>query len=276
MSFPETINLTLKQVFTPTATKKYPLGTRGALVDGRIFRYAKAGATALVAGNACVSEVWTELNCLNTSHLAQFAAGTTFTDTWGGVLPIAGSWDATSGGLTADAFADGWLLVGSTYGAGTIQQLRIKSHSAYGGGTSHLATGDSALKVTLETGQLLAWNITSSAGAAVVKNPYDDLVVPTATAALTGPYMGVCPVAVAANYYFWIQTWGDCACRIPDASTSTTVVGARMIQAITAATTGVVSMGSSNYAVNGQEALGVLVSPATAGGYGIVKLFISP
>jgi len=273
MSFPDSIALSYAQAFSTSATKAMPLGTRGTLPDGRVFRYAKAGSTALIAGNACIQAAYSTNNTLHTSNNAQFTAGDTYSTTWS-VLPIGGSWSGTSGGFTADQYADGWLLVGSTYGSGIIQQLRIKSHTAHDGGTSN--AGDSRGFITLEEGEYPKWAITSSAGAALLNNPYDGVLIATTIADLTGAYVGVSPVAVTEAYYFWCQTWGECAMRVADAATSATVAGAKVINSVTAATTGVCSMGSSDYAANGQEAIGILMSPTAEGGYGIVRLMISP
>ena len=277
MSFPDSIVLSYEQAFSTSATKQLPLGTRGTLPDGRVFRYSKNGATELKPGNPCIGVDPTFCSMLNTSANGQIPAGTTYYTTQAdGVLPIGGSWGGTTGGFSADDFADGWLLVGSTVGSGTnnIQQLRIKTHTAYAGGTSLI--GDSYCQVTLEDGEHPKWNITTSAGVAMVKNPYNGVIIATTIAALANGFLGVPPVAVAASYYFWLQTWGDCACRVMGAASSALALGSRMIQTITAASTGLTIYNSSNNAGRGQESIGILRSLASSGSYAIVDLRISP
>jgi len=276
MSFPNSIALSYEQAFSTSVTKMAPLGTRGTLPDGRVFRAARAGATDLRPGNPVVAVAPGQFSMLNTSQNAQFPAGTT-QDTNAVVLTLGGSWDGTSVGVTANDYADGWLLVGSTVGSGTnnIQMLRIKSHTAQGGGTSHTG-GTSALKVTLEDGEHPKWDITSSAGAALVKNPYAALAITAATAANTNIVMGVPPVAVTALYYFWLQTWGDAPVRMSDAASSALAPGSYVCNSITAATTGCCIKNSSNYAGAGQQEIGIIRSLSTTGGYAVVHLQISP
>ena len=276
MSFPNSIALSYEQAFSTSATKIAPLGTRGTLPDGRVFRMAKAGATALRAGNPVVAVAPGQFSMLNTSHNAEFPASTTQYTT-ATQITIGGSWDGTSNGVTANDYADGWLLVGSTVGSGTnnIQMLRIKSHTAQDGGTSHTG-GTSALEVTLEVGVHPLWDITSSAGAALVKNPYEALAITTSAAANTNMVMGVPQNAVTEEYYFWVQTWGDAIVRMSDASSSALVPGSYVANSITASTTGCCIKNSSNYAGAGQQAIGILRSLGTTGSFNVVNLMISP
>jgi hypothetical protein len=274
MSFPDSIVLSYEQAFSKSATKQASLGTRGTLPDGRVFRYAKNGATALIAGTPVIGAAPGQYSMLHTSMNGQFPTGTTF-DTAASVLRFGGSWDGTSNGITANDYADGWLLVGSTVTAlNTIQMLRIKSHTAQSGGTSQ--TGDSVCVVTLEDGEHPKWDITSSAGVAFVANPYNGTVVATSTAAPTNDVLGVPVIAVNASYYYWLQTWGDCAVRVVEAASSALALGGRVIHPITAATTGVALYNSSNNAGRGQNTIGVLRSLAGANSFAVVGLTLSP
>ena len=55
MSFPNTVQLSEEQTVTIASAQSVPLGTRGVTTDGRVFRYAQAGATALTAHKLVIS-----------------------------------------------------------------------------------------------------------------------------------------------------------------------------------------------------------------------------
>src|SRR3990167_7435707 len=59
MSFPYSVPLTAREVRTSTSVQRAPLGTRGEDADGRVFRYAKNGTTALAKGFLCQAKAQT-------------------------------------------------------------------------------------------------------------------------------------------------------------------------------------------------------------------------
>lgn len=213
MSFPYTVPLTAREVRTPTSTQRAPLGTRGMDDNGRVFRYAKNGATALVKGYVCQAKVqttaWgnTTASYLSTAFLTELGttsipAGSTYLH-----LTATGDTDLT---VTKDLFKDGWLWVsGTATSAG--QLIKVKTHNvASSGSTGYSATGGQ-LYVQFDNGYALSDVIDTAAEISICENEYDGVVVcaTTATAELVG--VPVCDVAV--SYYFWLQTWGPCVLK---------------------------------------------------------------
>lgn len=282
-NFPTTLNLSFRQIYQTSSTQKVPLGTRGRTPDGRVFRYAKNGATALVAGLPVTPAAMGELACVNATAGMALVVNTTIYSTQN-VFKIGGSYyDA---GLTANAYKEGFLLVCSTYDVGAPMRLKIKSHTAQVSNTSagSCATDDYA-EFTLEDGVFPTTNINTSMAFGLLKNPYAGTLVAVTNACPKLPIIGVPVCAVAASYYYWCQTWGDCMVRFAEACTSGLTLGRKVIMSPDANTTGVYCIGSSNYHSaddTGDTAdapfyeIGFIQSPAPAGGYGIVNLRLAP
>ena len=173
-----------------SATKQYPLGTRYAKNDGRVFRYAEAGAVALVAGNLIQSAI------LN-GAVATLQADMTPVAAAAGAFKVSVTSKATV--QPKDTFADGWLAITAGDAAGAMGDLyRIKSHPA-----SEATTAGWIFTLY----EPLKRAITTSSRISVLKPIYKDVIQAPVTTA-TGVAVGVCPTVVTANYYFWLQTWG--------------------------------------------------------------------
>ncbi|MBE3143541.1 MAG: hypothetical protein IMZ61_06420 [Planctomycetes bacterium] len=282
-NFPTTLSLSFRQALEISATQKCPLGTRGVAPDGRIFRYALNGAVALVAGLPVTPAAQGELACINTSHAMQLVAGTTIRTTQN-VFKIGGSYD--DAGLTANAYAEGFLLVGSTWDVGAPMRLKIKSHTAQTSNTSagSCATDDHA-QFTLEDGVFPTTCINTSMGFGLEYNPYSGTLVAPTNSTIKLPVIGVPIRAVDASYYYWCQTWGDCMVRFAEVCTSGLTLGRKVIMSADVNTTGVYCVASSNYVSANDTGdvsdaafytIGLIQSPAPAGGYGVVNLRISP
>lgn len=189
--FPGSILLSEKNIREETSDKRHPLGTRGYTRDGRVFRYAKAGATNLTIG-----------------HMNQTpAAHADFTD--GGALLLAATTLSTSITLTitgasittANCFADGYMMSKDNTGQG--QMAMIKSHPITG-------TAATTCKFNLQEDSTLTAAVTT--GTTVFgfwHNLYYDVIVCPGSAP-TGIAVGVNIMGITASYYFWIQTWGPC------------------------------------------------------------------
>ena len=167
-------------------TQKYPLGCRFAKKDGRVFRYAKAGAVALVAGN------------LITSAVLNGALTTVQTDLTPAAV-AAGAYSVTAAIATTeqpkDTFKDGWMAVTDGDAANAMGDLYlIKSHPL------------SATNIILELYEPLKRAITTSSRISLLGNIYEAAIQCDTTP--TGVVLGVCPTVVTAEYYFWVQTWG--------------------------------------------------------------------
>lgn len=176
-------------MFTSSATAQHPLGTRGYTDDGRVFRYAKAGVSDLVAGQVLQSPA------IVPGHLA-LALATSVGATTIGSITI-GATCASS--VAANLYADGYLQTGAGVGQG--YNYRISSHAAVSTG----ATGtfnlypEDALVVALGTTSLVS----------LIANKYNGVIQAPATTA-TGVIVGVAAYIITATQFGWIQTWGDC------------------------------------------------------------------
>jgi len=192
-------------IYTPTSTQKYRLGARYRKADGRIFHYARAGSTALVCGDL----IQTAVDCFTANEQQDLAIPTASAagDNW--------IW-ATIGtdSVTEDQCKDGYIVISdgsAAQGGGQIYQ--IDHHAASAAGNVQFFLYDK-LEVLAST----------SAKAGLIQNPYRNVIQQPITTP-TGFTVGVAPVAVTANYYFWLQTWGWCSCL----NTGGLVVGVQVV-----------------------------------------------
>jgi hypothetical protein len=198
MSFPTTVYLSREEVVKTSSSQQLPVGTRGVTVDGRIFRYARNAATALALGRLCYSPAegpWTTGTYTHFSYT--YAAGTT-------QVYIN---DTATGSASANDFKDGWLVCNSTDEAHN-QMVRVYSHAAL---VSAAAANTTGVAINLEIPGLTKAAVTDTALLKLVANPYRNVVV--FADQVEGFPVGVTPCAVAASYYFWVQTWGPCLVR---------------------------------------------------------------
>ena len=193
-------------IYNPTSTQKYRLGTRYHKPDGRTFHYAKAGTTALICGDL----IQTAVDCFTTNEQqdVNIATASAVGDDW--IYATVGT-DA----VTEDQLQDGWIVVSDgTAAQGGGQLYQIKSHPASAAGSIKFNLYDKLNVLVSATG--------TSAG--LIQNPYKGVVQQPITTP-TGFTVGVAPVAVTASYYFWLQTWGMCSCL----NTGGLVVGVQVV-----------------------------------------------
>ncbi len=165
-----------------SASPKHAIGQRGETEDGRVFRYAQAGLSALAAGNVLQSPAIVALHLALTAPVTAVGQ-TVFTCTPGATLG------------TADQYADGYLTIDTTPDVGKC--YRIKGHPAFASATAFTLTLDDPIGV--------AWSTATRFG--LVANKYRGVIqMPVTTA--TGRLVGVAPYIIAASEYGWIQTWG--------------------------------------------------------------------
>lgn len=174
------------QGFEESATQKHALGELAVTADGRVFRYAQAGASALVRGNVVQSPAGDadhdDITCRAT------AIGATE------LLITTGS---GNGALDANEYAEGYAVVDTTPGEGQI--CRVLNHAAIAASTNGSLFIDEAdaLAVALTTGSKIT----------LVKNPYDGVIQQPANTP-TGAAVGVAVYPITAAYYGWIQVRG--------------------------------------------------------------------
>lgn len=207
--------LTNTDLFTHGATKLEQLGARGVTADGRRFVYVQSDASAgLAAGQLGVAPA-------ANSNTANQSLGTNSLTAVGTKTLVV----AVAGAVSADAFADGLLIVRD--GTGKGQTLRVNGNTA--------SAGAGTITVSLADGVVTAL---STADTKVdLLSPYAGIVAST-TASVS---RGVPLVTLAAGEYGWVQTHGVAAVLSNGAITkatpvkqSTAVAGA--VAAVAAAT----------------------------------------
>lgn len=164
------------------STQLMPLGTLGLTIDGRAYRYAEAGGTALAAGKLSVAA--TQVG--NHENIAVAAAAAV------GATSVTVTLGATA--ASANDYADGYMVVNDADGEGIA--YRISGNPA--------ADASASLVVSLFKPIVVA--LTTSSEVSLIKNPWKDIVISATDQA--DMVVGVQNVAIAADEYGWVQTHG--------------------------------------------------------------------
>ena len=188
-------------MFVSSATQLHPLGIRGTDDMGRWYRYCRAGASDLVAGNVIQGPATVAGNLtlvVNTTS--------------GGTSPGSTSISVTCVSAVSTGFyREGLLIVASGSGQGTA--YKINTHAAVSTG----ATGAFTLYFEDAIPVLTNMTISTSSTISLVANPYMNVIQAPVTT-LTGPVVGVATYVITATQYGWIQTWGPCGVLMNDTS----------------------------------------------------------
>jgi hypothetical protein len=194
-----------QDLFVSSTTPKASVGARMSMQDGRVFRYAKAGSVALVAGNVVQGAPTIAAHLGNTPPVVPIGS-TVFTYTPGAATAAAGY------------YSDGILQVDTGPGAG--YSYVVGGHDAIASSTAFALS----LRDPIQVG------LTGASRVGLIPNPYNGVVqMPVTTA--TGVLAGVAPYVINANEYGWLQTWGLCSCLV----TGTPALGAQVMAPGTAA-----------------------------------------
>ena len=236
-------------MFESSSTAKHPLGTRGADSYGRIYRYVKAGAVDLIAGNVIQSPA------VVAGHLT-LAINTTSGGTSIGSLNFSVTCAST---VAANFYADGYAVIATGAGQG-VGPYVISSHAAVSTGATGL------FNLYAEDAFVVA--ITTTSKISLIQNKYSGVIqLPASTA--TGVIVGVATYVITAAQFGWIQTWGPCSVKGAD----TTAVGAWVYGPATAC--GEASGFTAATLLTGQV-IGHLLQANVAQQYVAVDLTISP
>jgi hypothetical protein len=204
MSYPAFLNAVEGEQFNNYDSKRWPLGTRMILQDGRRFVFAKAGGTALATGKVQQSEV------PDPDHdtLAVQAAGAIGDRT----ISLTNGSDA----IAANDYEDGSAITEAVAGAAEGYLLKIDlTHAAL----------DASSTVTLPLAPGYGLPLAIVAGSDTItlcKNPYDDVVV--APAPPEALILGIATSPVPIANWGWLQTWGPAAVLVA----GTMVIGGRV------------------------------------------------
>jgi len=170
-----------------SSTAKEALGTKRITNDGRIFRYAKAGASALAAGKMGVAAA------IDAAHMDETGCIATPIGSRNVTLTV------TAGtAIVENQLAGGYLHINDNVGEG--YQYPIVSNSA-------ISASGTSIVVTLETGLKVA--LTTASDFTLVHSPWYGV---TESAVEESMPVGVAPVVVTAAYYYWAQTGGVAIC----------------------------------------------------------------
>ena len=177
-------------------TQYYDLGTRMVTGDGRVYRYAKAGATLIVGQGAKNQE---EENYIRYAVIpvAVAAGSSTISVT---VNTDDGDKTTNDGALTANELQGGYIVVFDKTTTNHVVLRMIVSNTA-------VTTGGGTTVITVDEPYPLALEVSTDA-AAVMCSPY--LNVRSNGAVDTAPVVGIPTVPATAGQYFWLQTWGIC------------------------------------------------------------------
>jgi len=195
------INLIAQDIFTESSEQLHVLGTLGVDKYGDRYRYAQAGAVALVTGNLLQEA----------AEDTQFRSMAVATAAAIGADELSITLGSTA--VTANMFDDGQLWVESSTGIG--QQFRIKRHGI----------ADAAAACTFVLDRPLKIALTTSSQVSVRKSAYDGVIQYPATTQ-TGGAVGVALYAQTISYFGWIKSGGDCPVLFDDGTnTSNGVTG---------------------------------------------------
>ena len=181
-----------RDIFNPTATKKFPLGALAEARDGRRWRYCENGgstlALALVNQSSAGIAGWQNIGQDNSP--AAFVVGDK-------IVTVTITTTATAGD-----FIDGYLTVENGTGEGTM--YLVKDNKT---GVANATTGFDVVVEIADTGGVRIVTLaTSGTDLTLTKNKNKDVVVEAGT----GQVVGVNHVSIPADYFFWAQTRGAC------------------------------------------------------------------
>lgn len=171
----------------------HPLGTLAVSKDGRLFRYASAGASDLVVGNIIQSAAPIPNHLANTPPAVAIGA-TSFSYTPAGT------------GGAANLYAEGTLMVDTTPGNGYV--YRVSGHPAI--------TASVAFTLTLDPDDAIQIALTTASRVGLHHHPYKTVIQSPTTA--TGLTAGGAIAPITGNgtseNFGWIQTRGPFAALI--------------------------------------------------------------
>jgi len=169
-------------LYEESSTALHKLGEIVYSNDGRAFRYAKAGGTALAPGKLQQSPA----QDTGDHNLAIAAADA-------GAIEIVTTATPT---VTANQYAGGFAVIADDAGEGYSYLI-----------DSHPATTAAALTITLADKIVVA--LTTATTVDLIKNPYDGVIIQPTT--VSSSPVGVAVKAITASYYGWLQVSGPCS-----------------------------------------------------------------
>lgn len=168
----------------------HALGTVGEAGNGDQYRWCKAGASDLVAGNVLQSPAIVVNHLALTPSVAAIGA-TVVSATLGATL------------ATVNQYAEGYLGVDTTPGNGYTYRIIGNPATAL----------SSLMAITLDPADQIQVALTASSRVGLIQNKYAGVIqFPVTTA--TGTVAGVAQTPIPAGKYGWIKTKGLCSVLI--------------------------------------------------------------
>lgn len=167
------------------ADKKEAIGTLRVTHDGRKFRYARADASGLSAGKMSVAAV-PNAQIINTHVVAASAGDRT--------IQLTGlTWAAD---IDENGLAGGMLQI--NHGTNMGLQYLIESNTAF-------VTGDTTIDITLEEPLKEGLSASATTEVSIIPSLWYDTTESETEESIP---VGIPPVDVTADYYYWSQTGG--------------------------------------------------------------------
>lgn len=244
MAFPDILFLPDGEIYNTYTDRRWPLGTKGFTIDGRMFRFGLAGASNLAVGKLNQAPAPIANHVLQTPTAAAV-----------GATSVTVALGATA--ATADQYRDGVLSI--ELGTGQGYAYKVDRHAAVA------SSGSFVVPLVRGTSVQVAIPATSNS-VSLVANPYSKIIIAPTT--LTSQVVGVNVAAITAAQYGWFQTRGLCAVLV----NSTVVIGNRVVPSLT--TAGAVEAASGTFAVTSLEAVGKVAHVASSTNYSTIDLCI--
>jgi len=184
MPFTGPLQIELQDVRKTSTSQNHSLGIVAYTRDGRQFRYGRAGAVALTAGQVM------QIPAVVPNHQALVTAAAVANST-----KVTVTLGATA--ATADQYKDGYLVIRDTNTTGAGQSFPINGNSV----------GASSGTCEIYIGEGVQEALTSASVSNLELSPYGGILV-SSTADTTERVVGVAQVDVPIANYAWFQTVG--------------------------------------------------------------------
>lgn len=227
-----------------SAVQKEALGSVGVTRDGRVYVYGQAGASDITRGQLAVAEA------VVANHTNQtFAASAVV-----GADEVTLNLGATA--VTADQYADGYLVCNDAAGEGVLYQI-ISNSSASASGV---------VRAKLYEPLVAALTVSVSEGS-LIKNPAKTVI----TSTTLSKAVGVANTTITAAYFGWFQS-GGIAAVLAD---GTPAKGTNVVQSNGTAGSVEAMTDSTTLATDIQELIGITLETAVSTEHRAVFLKIS-
>lgn len=172
-------------LYQASSVAKEMLGTFRLTRDGRGFRYAHAGGTALAAGRCGIAPALAADVVNEACAYAHAIGDLQFTETI----------TAAAAEYAENHFRGGYLQINDATGEGHQYLIDSSTYVALGGTSITLGLAE-PIRVAL---------VATTSEFTIAKSPWQGVAVSDVEENLP---VGVAPIVVTANYYYWAQTHG--------------------------------------------------------------------